>query len=532
MGKTVQYTITLNDLISSKLSSINKKTLNLENEIKSSTKGIKNLGSSNLNPLSNSIDGLKSKLKDLTKNRNLSIDSKELKKLNKEIEQTSSKINKLSGKKSGGLQSAITGSIMGSAAGLIGGAAITDAAVTVGKQIVEVRAEREKLQAVLTTSYMGDSMKAKVKMNEIANMAASTPFSVSELTGAFVKMTNAGINPTMKQMNSLGDLASSVGKDFDQLAEAMLDARTGEFERLKEFGIKAQKHGDMVTFSFKGVKTEVKNTEQAINDYIVGLGDLKGITGSMASTSETLGGKLSNLGDAWDGLMNTMGGSTGLFSGIAAELTSFINDIEALLTTAEQFREKGKIGQASKTQENTELYFKTATEQKGFNINNAKDVESMRKYIYKETALDLKDAKSRNLEAIKRLEKENSSFFRNPFKTNANNSAIAKYKGENDQIDAKSASLTTTLNKDIDDLITKAKGGGKDANSTSSSKAKVGTNINSVRTNTPDAINITIQKLIEDFTIETTNITEAYGTVKEMVAKVLIDACNDVSTTI
>ena len=35
-----------------------------------------------------------------------------------------------------------------------------------------------------------------------------------------------------------------MGKDLSQMIEAVADATTGEFERLKEFGIKAGKEGD------------------------------------------------------------------------------------------------------------------------------------------------------------------------------------------------------------------------------------------------------------------------------------------------
>jgi hypothetical protein len=37
-----------------------------------------------------------------------------------------------------------------------------------------------------------------------------------------------------------------MGKDMMQMIEAVADASTGEFERLKEFGIKASKQGDQV----------------------------------------------------------------------------------------------------------------------------------------------------------------------------------------------------------------------------------------------------------------------------------------------
>jgi len=54
---------------------------------------------------------------------------------------------------------------------------------------------------------------------------------------------------------------------------------------------------------------------------------------------------------------------------------------------------------------------------------------------------------------------------------------------------------------------------------------------NSVKSNSPNIITVTIGKLIEEFTIETTNITDGYSKVKELVARALIEAVNDVSTT-
>jgi hypothetical protein len=114
----------------------------------------------------------------------------------------------------------------------------------------------------------------------------------------------------MEAMRQYGDLASSVGQGFDQLAEAVADATTGEFERLKAFGIKASKEGDKVTFTFKEQATTVDFTTKAIENYVKGLGDMRGVSGSMAAISETLGGKVSNLGDKWDSLLNTIGDTT------------------------------------------------------------------------------------------------------------------------------------------------------------------------------------------------------------------------------
>lgn len=176
--------------------------------------------------------------------------------------------------------------------------------------IIEVRAEFEKYQAVLTNT-LGSQEAANRVMGELTDFAARTPFALSELTGAYVKLTNYGLQPTMEQMRQYGDLASSVGKGFDQLAEAAADAVTGEFERLKEFGIKAAKEGENITFTFKEQATVVKNNAKDIQTYLASLGDMKGVSGSMDAISKTLGGQISNLKDNIDKMFNSMGASTG-----------------------------------------------------------------------------------------------------------------------------------------------------------------------------------------------------------------------------
>lgn len=174
--------------------------------------------------------------------------------------------------------------------------------------VVEVTGTFQKYQAVLENSF-GSTTKAVDALNMLKMFAATTPFQLDEVTGSFVKLVNQGFTPTYAQMVKLGDVASSTGKGIDQLAEAMIDAQTGEFERLKEFGIKASKQGDQVTFSFKGVQTQVDFTNQSIRDYIVSLGDLEGVAGANAKISETLAGQISNLKDKWAAMLNEIGQS-------------------------------------------------------------------------------------------------------------------------------------------------------------------------------------------------------------------------------
>lgn len=177
---------------------------------------------------------------------------------------------------------------------------------SVGTNAYNTRKEFARYEAVLKNAT-GSGKEASNVMRTLQTLAADTPASVAEWTEAYIKLINRGIKPTTSELTALGDIATSQGKDLDQFIEALLDAMTGENERLKEFGITAQKNGETTAFTFKGVTTEVKNNDQAIKDYIISLGQLQGVQGSMATQMKELGGLESNLGDQLDNIYNKIG---------------------------------------------------------------------------------------------------------------------------------------------------------------------------------------------------------------------------------
>jgi hypothetical protein len=253
---------------------------------------------------------------------------KELSALKKQFDDLGDKAKK-AGKDSGDAMGSM-GQIASKVAPVIAGIFAADKVIGFAKEVIAVTAEFQKLSAVLTNT-LGSRSAAAGAMTKIQEFASQTPFSVQELTASFVKLANQGFTPTTAQLRKLGDLASSTGKGFDQLAEAIIDAQTGEFERLKEFGIRASKAGDQVTFTFKGIQTQTKFTNDAIREYLVSLGDLQGVSGSMAAISETLGGQISNLGDSWDTFLNTIGTNLAPIYQKALGLTSsFLNQLNDL----------------------------------------------------------------------------------------------------------------------------------------------------------------------------------------------------------
>lgn len=203
-------------------------------------------------------------------------------------------------------------------------------------ELVRITSEFQKMEAVLTNT-LGSKGQAQLALRTISEIAAKTPFSVLQLTQSYIKLVNQGFKPTAAEIIKLGDLAASTGKEFDMLTEAIIDAQTGEFERLKEFGIRASKAGDQVTFTFKGVETQTKFTAEAIRQYILSLGEAQGVSGSMAAISETLGGAISNAGDVTDTFFKVLGeGNKGVLMEAVTIYRELVEAITEVIKTEQQ----------------------------------------------------------------------------------------------------------------------------------------------------------------------------------------------------
>ena len=97
----------------------------------------------------------------------------------------------------------------------------------------------QQLQASLKT-VTGSIENASTAWDTLLGFAAETPFTLDQSVQAFIRMQSLGLNPSLEALRSYGNTASAMGKDMMQMVEAVADATTGEFERLKEFGIRAK----------------------------------------------------------------------------------------------------------------------------------------------------------------------------------------------------------------------------------------------------------------------------------------------------
>jgi len=224
-------------------------------------------------------------------------------------------------------------------AALRGGAIVAVLAAAIAP-VVSAQREFDKLNASLVTAT-GSSEKAAEAFAALQVFATETPFGLNESTEAFIKMRNLGLDPSERALRSYGNTAAAMGKDLDQMVEAVADAATGEFERLKEFGIKANQESGKVSLTFKGTTTTIANSATEIEKYLMRLGEVD-FTGAMAQRAATLDGAISQLGDSWDSTMRAISnaGAGGAAQDVVAGLSGALANLESILNAVSDAADK------------------------------------------------------------------------------------------------------------------------------------------------------------------------------------------------
>lgn len=183
---------------------------------------------------------------------------------------------------------------------------VTAPILGLGAIAVKTAADFETLRTSLLSTFQGNEKAADAAFKQIQTFAAATPYQMEEVLDAFIKLKNLGLNPSEEALTSYGNTASAMGKSLNQMIEAVADASTGEFERLKEFGIKAKSEGDQVSFTFQGVTTTVGKNATDIQNYLLGIGNVN-FAGSMDRQSETFKGRMSTLQDSIASFADSIG---------------------------------------------------------------------------------------------------------------------------------------------------------------------------------------------------------------------------------
>lgn len=216
--------------------------------------------------------------------------------------------------------------------GAVAGAAFGAAMAGLAKSVISTSAQFEGFETSLVT-LEGSSDKARQSMDWIGDFARKTPFDVAGITEAFIKLKTYGLDPLAGDaLQTLGDTASAMNKPLNQAVEALADATTFQFERLREFGLVASQAGDQVTFRWqqngKEMTRVVKKNGEDIRRFILdNLGSR--FNGAMLRQSKTWDGMMSNLGDSWDDFKLRIGRG-GFFDAVKAKLAGILDYIGQL----------------------------------------------------------------------------------------------------------------------------------------------------------------------------------------------------------
>ena len=214
------------------------------------------------------------------------------------------------------------------------GAVLAAGSALMVKGVVDTASEFERYRSVLET-IEGSSEKARQSMAWVSEFATKTPYELSEVNEAFVKLKSYGLDPIKDGLlTTLGDTSAGMGKPLMQAVEAIADAMTGQNQRLKDFGINASAQGNRIIYEYtdksgrqmramadKNNREQIRATLQTIWNEKYG--------GAMDKLSGTFAGMMSNLSDNWE-RFKLMIADSGVFDYLKNKLSGLLEKIDAM----------------------------------------------------------------------------------------------------------------------------------------------------------------------------------------------------------
>ncbi len=189
--------------------------------------------------------------------------------------------------------------------------------------VIQTGGSFEEYEMRLKT-FLGSTEKAKETLARLIEVSNKTPYALGEIIDAFVSMTAQGIDADRVLM-TLGDTAAATGKSLQQVAEAFIDAAVGEFERLKELGVKARVAGDKITFAYADASGKMKqisteNNRDMIQSTLESIWNER-YAGAMDEFQTSWKGMVSNVGTMWTLFVKDIG-DAGSFDELKATLAT------------------------------------------------------------------------------------------------------------------------------------------------------------------------------------------------------------------
>jgi hypothetical protein len=178
--------------------------------------------------------------------------------------------------------------------------------------LVRASASAQTLQASLAYA-VGSEKEAGRVYREILGTFGPLGLDVAALTDNFVRLKNLGLDASTRALRAYTNVAKGSRKETTDFVEAVADATVGEFERLKEFGIKASVQGNQVALTFRGTTRSVANDAASIEQALISIGEVE-FGGAIEAQAQTVEAQVARLEASWERLKATFG--AGLAEGV------------------------------------------------------------------------------------------------------------------------------------------------------------------------------------------------------------------------
>ena len=458
---------------------------------------------------------------------------KQTQKLEGAVDKANSKLKDMgsSANKSGGMMSGAMTKI----GGAIVAAFAVDKIVDFGKAVIESLSKYQMFMASTKAMLGGDIGMAEALNTQLVSLASKTPFSLDDTRQGAKQLMAYGwsVGQITKDLKMIGDVSSGVGAPLTDIIYL--------YGTLKTQGRAYTR--DIMQFTSRGIPIiselakQFKVSENSVKDLVesgkVGFPEVERAMKSLTSQgglffnmmdeqSKTVGGKISNMGDAWEQLKTNIGKSqTGIIASIVRfssdSLSAFNDNFNASNIMEDAWRNKSLKGWSFWEKEVVSRISNVGT---WFGMNPVTggytDVQQYTKEMYSQKVAT-SSTKGETLNNISSL----SNIIANMYGDKTMKSGDReKYVSVLQQLIVENKGILKTFNKET--AVTA--GTGKEATPTKDEK------MGSIESNRAGKnIYITIDKLIEKQIISTTNLKESLPEIKSLVTAAMIEAVNDIN---
>lgn len=190
---------------------------------------------------------------------------------------------------------------LGKLAGSLGAAFAIGSTV---RSAVSGLVELEQTQLRLNFLMGRNGQQASEAFKKVQDFALAAPFSVADANAGFQALLKQGLNPSIAEMNKLGDIATFSGKTFTEFADTLKRAQELDLTALEELGVTAEQAGSQIRVGFGGQSELIDGNSEAVRNYIMSLSESPMVFGAMNEASNTTGGQIDRLKDQF-GLFTT-----------------------------------------------------------------------------------------------------------------------------------------------------------------------------------------------------------------------------------